>query len=83
MSKGNRTKGPRQGRPRLSPADSRRMVSIRLHPYSIAARNELARLWACDRTRAVEEALAICEGLHLAGHLPPRVHRPALDGARK
>lgn len=60
MSKGNRTKGPRQGRPRLPKSQLRKPVTMRLHPYSLTARNNLAKAWGCDRTRAIEEALAQC-----------------------
>lgn len=80
MSRGNRTKGPRVGRPRLAVKDRAKPVTMRLAPGTIRARNMLSSYWRCDRTRAVEEAVAYCVELILAGVLPPRKHRPALDG---
>ena len=80
MAKGNRTKGPRVGRPPLPKKDKSKPTTMRLHPGTIRARNMLAEAWGCDRTRATEEAIALAMDLAIAGILPPLKHRTALDG---
>jgi hypothetical protein len=80
MSKGNLTRGPRKGRPPLADKDKGKPTTMRLHPHTITARNELAAAWGCDRTRTVEECIALASELALTGTLPPLKHRPALDG---
>jgi hypothetical protein len=80
MSKGNRTKGPRVGRPCLPKKEKAKSVTMRLAPGSIRIRADLAKHWRCDKTRAVEEALSLCYELAVTRRLPPLKQRPELDG---
>ena len=58
MSKGNRTKGPRAGRPRKKKSDLAVMTAMRLTPGTREAIGKLAEAWGCDRTGAVTRAVA-------------------------
>ena len=58
---------PKVGRP----SEGRKPVTMRLTTHALTARNALARAWGCDKTEAVERALALCERLAITGNLPP------------
>lgn len=58
---------PKVGRP----SEGRKPVTMRLTTPALTSRNLLARAWGCDKTEAVEQALAVCERLAITGNLPP------------
>jgi hypothetical protein len=57
---------PKVGRP----SEGRKPVTMRLTKHALTSRNILARAWGCDKTEAVEQALALCERLAITGNLP-------------
>jgi len=61
------SRSPKVGRP----SEGRKPVTMRLTKHAVTARNTLARSWGCDKTEAVERALALCERLASTGNLPP------------
>jgi hypothetical protein len=71
----SRAKKPKVGRP----SEGRKPVTMRLTKHAVTARNTLARAWGCDKTEAVEQALALCERLAITGNLPAL---PALPNAK-
>lgn len=62
------------------PGKGGKSITLRLSKGGLLARSELAALWGCDQTRAVEECLAAMMERAVTSKLPPLKHRPALDG---
>jgi len=57
MSKGNRTTGPRAGRPRLKKSERAVMTSMRLGRSTLSERDQLAKYWDLNKTAVVERAV--------------------------
>jgi len=57
MSRGNRTKGPRAGRPRLKASERAVMTSMRLDRATLSERDQLAKHWDLNKTAVVERAV--------------------------
>lgn len=69
MSKGNRTKGPRKGRPRLKKSELGVMTSMRLGKDTLSMRAQLAKKWGVDKTAVVERAINEAYGREVFGPL--------------
>ena len=67
MSKGNRTKGPRKGRPRLKKSELGVPTTMRLGKATLSERSQLARKWGVDRTAVVERAVNEAYGREVFG----------------
>lgn len=75
MSKGNRTKGPRAGRPRLPKKELGVMTSMRLDPATRSQIGQLAKRWRrpdgerASKTDVVERAINEAYGREVFGPL--------------
>jgi len=69
MSKGNRTPGPRSGRPRLKKSELSIMTSMRLGRATKSEIAQMAKQWRCYKTAVVERAVNEAYGRELFGQL--------------